>query len=359
MALRCTVFGHKWGEAGVERQREEDGNEVVVTVRDVRTCRRCGAEDVLSESMEVTAIGPNDAEPASPSAESPASDLAREDEETYDAGTDDGVILDDDEDAGERAPREWPGRPERDDQTDEDGEPAPWPESAREDDEKNRGERFVGADERSSGGDSDDPASRGPSSGNRDADRDGEDDRTAEAGGADPDDPDRRRSRGDDPARGPDDRGTDDPAAEPTETGAGDDPPAMGPDATQRPDDDAEVLETGDQSPSTADEPADPAGRSHDGSADRNSDDSTERNPDDPARDPGQAEHGHDLRGESSGGSERLDPEEPTDDEEPSPEDVVYYCPECGYVDDSKWPSRRAGDICPDCRRSYLAEREQ
>src|SRR6056297_2009748 len=63
MSLRCSLLGHSYGEAEIEREREEQGSEVVVTVREFEECERCGEQNVLSENKEVTAI------------ESPAPDL--------------------------------------------------------------------------------------------------------------------------------------------------------------------------------------------------------------------------------------------------------------------------------------------
>ena len=53
MALRCSVLGHAWGESEVEREHEARGSEAVVTVREFRTCKRCGDRDVLGEVTEV------------------------------------------------------------------------------------------------------------------------------------------------------------------------------------------------------------------------------------------------------------------------------------------------------------------
>ncbi len=53
MGLRCSLLGHAYGEPVTERDRERRGDEAVVTVRKLRTCRRCGAETVLSENTEV------------------------------------------------------------------------------------------------------------------------------------------------------------------------------------------------------------------------------------------------------------------------------------------------------------------
>ncbi len=55
MGLRC-LLGHDFSEAGIERTREEEGDQMVVTIREVKTCQRCGTERVISENKEVTSI---------------------------------------------------------------------------------------------------------------------------------------------------------------------------------------------------------------------------------------------------------------------------------------------------------------
>jgi hypothetical protein len=59
MGLKC-LLGHDFGPSGVVREHEEDGSEMVVTEREIRLCRRCGEEKVLSESTEVRAIRTED-----------------------------------------------------------------------------------------------------------------------------------------------------------------------------------------------------------------------------------------------------------------------------------------------------------
>jgi len=56
MGLKCSVIGHKYGEASVEREREEQGSEVVITIQERETCERCGKTRVVSENKEVTSI---------------------------------------------------------------------------------------------------------------------------------------------------------------------------------------------------------------------------------------------------------------------------------------------------------------
>ncbi|GAB6879466.1 hypothetical protein JCM17823_17400 [Halorubrum gandharaense] len=55
MGLRC-LLGHDFDEPELEREREENGDEVVITVREVKTCTRCGEKQVVSENKEVTTI---------------------------------------------------------------------------------------------------------------------------------------------------------------------------------------------------------------------------------------------------------------------------------------------------------------
>lgn len=56
MGLKCSVIGHKYGETAVERNRKEQGSEVVITIREEETCQRCGKTRVVSENKEVTSI---------------------------------------------------------------------------------------------------------------------------------------------------------------------------------------------------------------------------------------------------------------------------------------------------------------
>jgi hypothetical protein len=56
MGLKCSVLGHKYGEASVERDREEQGSEVVITIREQETCERCGKTRIVSENKEVTSV---------------------------------------------------------------------------------------------------------------------------------------------------------------------------------------------------------------------------------------------------------------------------------------------------------------
>ncbi|WP_128477379.1 DUF7093 family protein [Halorussus pelagicus] len=56
MAIRCSLLGHSYGETEIEREREEQGSEVVVTVREFEECERCGERKIVTENKEVTAL---------------------------------------------------------------------------------------------------------------------------------------------------------------------------------------------------------------------------------------------------------------------------------------------------------------
>lgn len=155
MSFKCSVFGHRYGDPDVEREREEQGSEVVITIKETETCKRCGETRVVSENKEVTTLetpsdivgddiadedeesaadpepepapepaveGGDDAELIGDDEESTAEstepsdfdppDLGPDDtEETPDADEDDGVILDEDDDDSVdegRSPGQWP-----------------------------------------------------------------------------------------------------------------------------------------------------------------------------------------------------------------------------------------------------------
>jgi ssDNA-binding Zn-finger/Zn-ribbon topoisomerase 1 len=178
MSLKCSIFGHDFADPEIEREREEQGSEVVITITETETCQRCGETRVVSENKEVTSLetpsdivgdelvdepdetagaseatgeqapGTDEAElidegdqaeqpPASGSGSPDTADVADAGPEpSGDAGEDDAVILDEDEGeddaSGERPPGEWPD--EEDDSEEEDAvtvegdrPPGEWP----------------------------------------------------------------------------------------------------------------------------------------------------------------------------------------------------------------------------------------
>lgn len=56
MSIKCSLLGHKFSGTEVEEEREEQGSEVVITVKEVEACGRCGERRVISENKEVTSL---------------------------------------------------------------------------------------------------------------------------------------------------------------------------------------------------------------------------------------------------------------------------------------------------------------
>lgn len=293
MGVRCTLLGHRYGEAEIEREREERGEEAVVTIREVKTCSRCGNRSIVSENKEVTTVRgaddvavPDDADAAPTSEPRPTEPESGDpvaggtvDEADLDAGpeggeasagedaaqgpehdseTDDGVILEDDEEeSAEREYGEWPdtegdhGSAEADPAAASAAEQAPWPDSDEADDE--------GYDAAPPGGE---PA-------------------------------------------------------------------------------DVEYPGSADAEPQEADDPNERDGESGSPDAGEILDDVSE-----PANQP--ADEGADFERAREAGSPSR----------PSTDGTELYCPACGYRDPSRDGSLREGDICPECRKGYLAAGE-
>jgi len=309
MGLRCSLLGHAYGEPAVERDRDDRGDEVVVTVREVRTCSRCGAETVVSENTEVRPVEPMpEDEGSSPDAaattDAPAG-TAESVDDGFDApasaAEDDGVILDDEETGGdveeERDPGEWP---EADDTRVDDATAEGGPEAA-------------------------DPAADAAAD---DANEEPvAEQSTLDAGTADTD-----TDAGEDEEAG-EDGIIDAEAAESGGTGdatAGD-WPDPGPGATDEgfdaePDDGNGDVEMGGLTPT---------GVSDAGDAD----------PDEETVGGGGVGTGIETSPESGTAGDDVDV------------NARFVCPNCDYDEPVIDSSLREGDICPDCRRGYLAER--
>lgn len=129
MALRCSLLGHDYGESQVERERDERGSEVVVTVREYERCTRCGIRNVLGENTEVTTLAPATADGVDAPTED-AVDAATPTDEDGNPIVDDAEILDaDDEPEHGRRRGEWPDSQDVGPPVDHEREPQAWPES--------------------------------------------------------------------------------------------------------------------------------------------------------------------------------------------------------------------------------------
>jgi hypothetical protein len=299
MGVMCSLLGHDYDDPEVERERVENGDEVVLTAKRVERCRSCGHERVISENTEVTAL-------------SAAAGVVREPDGTV-------VIAPDGSDDGTG---EAPDAPDRtvtavetmgDDPAEAEPEPAV----------RNGGSREVA-----------------------EAERDG----TEPADATEPTDETDRRIR--------DDGAAVDPATD--SSGSGGIEIAESVTATS-------ALDRSTNGGEPTDDPADDAG-----SIDRIGDEPTSRDPSERApgewpsepEGPGPVTTGA-ARSDGSAASTAQWPDDTgrddgsvTDESDEEPERLTggsFGCASCGFdaaVIDSP---HRAGDICPNCHRGYLA----
>lgn len=87
MSLRCSLLGHEYGEREIERDREERGNEVVISVVELERCSHCGATKTLSENTEVTQLSGSTSGPEAV----PTTDPAPPDSRTGTSGSGSGI----------------------------------------------------------------------------------------------------------------------------------------------------------------------------------------------------------------------------------------------------------------------------
>ncbi|PHQ40957.1 hypothetical protein Z052_17335 [Halorubrum sp. C191] len=368
MGLRC-LLGHDFGEPELQREREEEGDEVVTTVKEVKTCARCGETQIVSENTEVTTMeqladeaaanaggetagasaaaptrddAPDAAEegagPGTASGGVGAADAGTADEgvtldEEPGAGSDDAVILDDGAAADEPAgPTDAAPAADRVDAATgaADGPNAPddagSPDGADPADEDTE---VLGAGGESASAPSPPAETESGAPSGDDADAEGDDGVILDEDEEPADD----RERGAWPEVDEEDAGADGATAWPDHGGEDE-----GFSAEVGEGGDADVEFGGGLTPEAAD------GREEQESA-------TEyvKAPDD-----GEGAT-FDAGGEGGTGITRGEsPElETVGDDAPT----EYYCPECGMVRAADGSSMRAGDICPECKRGYVDER--
>jgi len=255
MAVRCSLLGHDFGATEVEREREERGSEVVVTVTEYESCTRCGERTVISENTEVRGLEPeSDPDPATAGGTpaEPADDTATPAEPSATVESD-ATTGDSQSAEAESLPTDEHGEPITDDaEILEEPDPEPSAEAERE-----------------------------------------------RAHGAWPDS---------------DDVGQDDASDEPTDW------PAVDTDETAAP----EAASVGDGSAQAAATAED--------------------------REPATATSGIQRAGAA-----------PTPGETGPRDDVPveFFCPRCSFAAPGDRSSLRAGDICPECKKGYLGERER
>ncbi|AZH26891.1 DUF7093 family protein [Haloplanus aerogenes] len=312
MGLRC-LLGHEYANREVEREREERGNEVVVTYRTVETCDRCGERRIVSENKEVRPVR-----------------NPRDDEVTTGLGGDAGGVT---ADMGES-----PGEDDAPAAAETEPAPTPQPETPNE-------ESTPAA---STAEPTDVPDAEGAASADEtatDADETDDvddaiilDDDGTDEGGAD-------RSHGEWPE--PDTESEMEPEPEPE------------PDTV----DDGATVVSGDEGwPDTEGEdegfdaePSDgtPTEVSFGGGLAPERADETAS---------GEAEAAAATNGTTGGsvaGKQFVAAEEVERVGEEGDGETEFFCPNCGYARVAGGSSMRAGDICPECHKGYIAERER
>jgi hypothetical protein len=318
MGFRCSLLGHDYGASEVDRDREERGDEVVVTVHEFKTCDRCGTTKTVSENKEVTSIAADEEVPGgSTPGDAVLIDAGDEDATDTNASDEPAPGTESDEPAPDTAEPQEAGDPAAtadessavdssdDDSTAEDAEPAA---------------ADAAVDEAATDVAGDPPRDDAVILDDED---DSPDDR--EYGEWPAHEPGDSRPSGADPAEWPDAPGEDEghAAAPPDDTTdpeiAGDDGELV-PGASAYPDEDAQVLTDDASGGTTAEQVA--------------------------------GDQGSVGSGITSAGSV------------PSPDtasrgnaNAPLVCPECEMTARSR-DSLRQGDICPECKRGYLTERE-
>jgi hypothetical protein len=361
MGLRCSLLGHAYGEPVTERDRERRGDEAVLTVRELKTCKRCGAETVLSENTEVRHLDAAGEEPAADptgSPEEPGESTAPGEEEASAAVDDNAPAGATVEDLVEHAEADSASRPDATE------EPAQATDSASA--EADTGETGQADD----GGiivddgpsDAADSAETAPTETDKPAEpepqgtedeTEGETPSPANEGSTETEDTGEvledqsgdEDAPSDEPTAIPDDASGLD-AVEDIEASEGGEPTDETV-ATAEPD---TMFGSGEASGSMGGETAD------DWKEPLDTEESTGEDWDDPAF---QFESGPD-RSETAEAVDRgpagIASEGPLDVDAEGPRPALV-CPECGFSESSR-SSLRAGDICPECHHGYLAGRE-
>ncbi|MDF9744830.1 DUF7093 family protein [Natrinema salsiterrestre] len=343
MVLRCSLLGHDFGEAEVEREREERGSEVVVTVQEYEECARCGEKHVISENTEVTSLSAGtdadsipdepDTEPPEPPLESDAPD-GDPDGDTEFIDADDAVAETPDGDDAELIDA---------DDTESTG-PETEPSAIPDPDSTTAAAPETEADGDAGGIDLPSDQAADPVTDDGEILEDDEDS------------PDRDRDHGEWPDSddvGPPVGSESEPTTWPDDAAdAEPDAGTGGPDPAEI-DDDAVLLE--DDETTSGTETGTPGGTEATTGAATDARSVTADPPRDAESDPA-------TDADSGTGIERAASAPTPAESSGGPADDVpteFYCPRCEYVAPGNRSSLRSGDICPDCRKGYLSERER
>ncbi|WP_336000956.1 DUF7093 family protein [Halorientalis halophila] len=304
MAIKCSLLGHKFDGTQVEEEREEEGSEVVITIKEVEICDRCGKRRVVSENKEVTSLAASSGADADAAPE--PDDAAGE--EVADAGVD-----------AETAPSPGPDMTAAEDdaellETSDDADDAP---------------AGGAADPDGSSASDPDPDPDIPTAGEPAVDDDGPSAEDDDAVILDDDEPER------DPGEWPEDEAAPDEEAEPSADEDSEDAAA----------EETEVL-TGDAESGTEEWPDEYGYEEESAKA--------------PEVDWPEEDESDDEWEPSENLTQRIDADvEPAGAATVTVPDGEFHCTECDFTTLVEESSLRAGDFCPSCRRGTLEHRAE
>lgn len=349
MGLRCSLLGHDFGDPEVEETREERGDEVVVTVREIERCSRCDEMRVCAENKEVTAIGGTGEEPTTTNRRGDAADRSASGGQPTDSGGS----------ASETGPSSGGDTS------------ASGAESATATDATAADDAATASEEPTASATDDPPVTESdPSTTAVSGD---ETPKSMASGDSVPDEAtDDAIILGDDDGE-PDAGGTTLPGERASREPESDDPDDESDWSWQGESEGGDWPDSGEQATADASEPTDSTNwPDHDGD-----DEGYDATPNE-----GESAEGVEFMGttptrsdgpttgESSGfgsqsrhgedDSEGIGITRDTDAKRADVDDDVeteFYCPECGLVHPSGESSLRPGDICPECKKGYIAER--
>jgi hypothetical protein len=326
MGLKCSLLGCEYGPVETENDHERRGDEIVITVREVRHCERCGDEQVITENKEVTAVedhtaddtaspetaAPTDADGATPS-DGATADTPMATTETTDTATATGDT------SGQRFGDEWGSSPGL-----ADG-PASHIEAVDEDDTPEDDAVILGDETDTDGATEPEPAGEASAA-------------TAASG---------------------------EPATDTATSDAADREPLAEPtDSTATTGDAAAADTAGDTDADTGGEllDTDDTTDGFEGSLDEPDIDTipdTEGDgPDDEGGVPADEKEDVELMGEAADTGAAPDPERTTGLDDLPPGEIEYYCPDCGHSEVAVDSSLRVGDLCPACH-AYVERRSR
>jgi hypothetical protein len=349
MGLKC-LLGHDYSAPEIERERVEDGDEVVTTLREVQTCARCGETRVVSENTEVTTMARLTAE-AETVEESPTrTETLSNDPSPEEPSTDDPPAADS---STVESSADQPAPAEPSTATEEAPTTAGGPQASTATPETDEGVEFI--EETAAGASAsrsvtaDPTTGEGSTTGSTTGEGSTTDPTSGEGSTTDPADDGAEILESESPASGEDGSATTTGGVDRTdgrERGAWPsvDTPA---EASAETDGEHRSWPTHD-----AEDEGYDASTSH--SAGETGDEAVAY-VGGPA-----AEASATARTDTTTGLERSRERRAASAEETRPRGPTeYYCPACEMTTDTEGSSLRAGDVCPECRGGYVAERSQ